>query len=97
VDTGIVSGACPRLLKLADGRILLTFGRRAAPYGIRAMLSGDGGQSWGQTAYVIREAANWNQGYTSSLALDGGRILTATYMQNAAGVTGIVGTFWRLP
>ncbi len=96
VDTGIVSGACPRLLKLSDGRLLLTFGRREPPFGIRAMLSSDG-KSWGDTAYIVREAPNGDQGYTSSIELGDGRVFTATYMQNAAGVTGIVGTFWTLP
>ena len=97
VDTGIISGACPRLLKLADGRLLLTYGRRQAPFAIRALLSGDGGRSWGNSAYVVREAPNGDQGYTSTVALGDGRVLTATYMQNDAGVTGIVATYWRLP
>lgn len=96
VDTGIISGACPRLLKLSDGRLLLTFGRRQPPFGLRAMLSVDG-KSWGDRAYILREAPNWDQGYTASVELGDGRILTVSYMQNAAGVTGIVGTFWTLP
>ncbi len=61
------------------------------------MLSSDGGQTWGETAWVIREAPNGNQGYTSSVEFDDGLIFTATYMENEQGVTGIVGTFWRLP
>jgi len=97
VDTGIVSGACPRLFKLSDGRLLLTFGRRQAPYAIRAMLSSDGGKSWGNTAYAVREAPNADQGYTSSVELGDGRMLTVSYMQNSDGITGIVGTFWTLP
>ncbi|NLG29261.1 MAG: exo-alpha-sialidase [Chloroflexi bacterium] len=97
VDTGIVSGACPRLFKLADGRLLLTYGRRQAPFALRALLSADGGRSWGDSAYILREAPNWDQGYTSTVELGGGRVLTVSYMQNDASVTGIVGTFWTLP
>jgi hypothetical protein len=97
VNTGIRSGACPRLLKLADGRLLLTFGRRFAPCGIRALLSRDGGETWGKTAYELRPAKNGNQGYTRSVELSPGRILTVSYAENEAGVTGIVGTFWDLP
>ena len=96
-ETGIFSGACPRLLKAADGRIVLTFGRRRKPFGVRAMISSDGGRTWGDTAWVLREAANGNQGYTSSLQLADGSMFTACYGENDAGVTGIVGTFWRLP
>lgn len=97
VGTGIYSGACPRLLPLSDGRLLLTFGRRVPPFGIRAMLSEDGGASWGETAWEIRPAGNWNQGYTSSVELGQGRLLTVTYADDACGTTGIVGTFWTLP
>ena len=96
-DTGIRSGACPRLLKMADGRVLLTFGRRRERYGIRAMLSADGGKTWGDTAWVVREAPNWDQGYTSSIQLADGGVFTVSYGQNATGTTGITGTWWRLP
>jgi hypothetical protein len=61
------------------------------------MLSEDGGQTWGDTAWTIREMPNGNQGYTSSVELDDGLIFTTTYGENAESVTGIVGTFWQLP
>jgi hypothetical protein len=61
------------------------------------MLSADGGQSWGDTAWVVRETPDSDQGYTSSIELADGRILTTSYAKNAAGVTGIVGTYWHLP
>ena len=97
VDTGIVSGACPRLLKLTDGRLLLTFGRRAEPFGIRAMLSEDGGITWGDTAWVVRTCRNGNQGYSSSIELAPGEVLTFYYTENARGVTGVASTSWSLP
>lgn len=96
-DTGILSGACPRLFKVADGRVLLTFGRRWNPCGIRAMLSSDGGRNWGDTAWVLRPMPNGDEGYTSTVQFADGRLFTVSYGQNAAGVTGIVGTWWRLP
>jgi hypothetical protein len=96
VATGIRSGACPRLLKLRDGRLLLTYGRRVEPYGIYATISDDGGRSWGETSQ-LRPAPDTDHGYTSSVEFDDGRILTTTYGKNARGVTGITGTFWNLP
>ncbi len=96
-DTGIISGACPRLLKVADGRVLLTFGRRRDPFSIRAMLSSDGGRSWGDTAWVLRPMPNGDEGYSSSVQFADGRVFTVSYGQNTVGVTGIVGTWWRLP
>jgi hypothetical protein len=97
VETNITSGACPRLLKLSDGRILLTYGRRYTPYGLYARWSAHGGKSWSDTSWLLRAAPNGNQGYSSSLEIEAGRIFTACYAQNQAGVTGITGTFWSLP
>lgn len=97
VDTGILSGACPRLLALRDGRLLLTFGRRIPPFGIRAMFSEDGGVTWENAAWVVRACANANQGYTSSVELAPGRILTLYYTENDQHVTGVAGTFWSAP
>jgi hypothetical protein len=97
VETNITSGACPRLLKLSDRRILLTYGRRYEPYGLYARLSSDGGKTWSDTSWLLRAAPNSNQGYSSSIEIEPGRIFTACYAQNKDGVTGITGTFWELP
>lgn len=95
-STGILSGACPRLLRLRDGRLLLTYGRRFEPFGIYAALSDDGGRTWGDT-WQLRSAPDGDHGYTSSVELDDGRILTTTYGKSARRVTGITGTFWAPP
>ena len=94
--TAIRSGACPRLLKLRDGRLLLTYGRRFEPFGLYASLSTDDGQTWGETSWLLRPTPDSDQGYTSSLELDNGQIFTASYAKNGRGITGITGTFWRL-
>lgn len=97
VETNISSGACPRLLKLSDGRILLTYGRRYEPFGLYARLSTDGGKHWSDTSWLLRAAPSSNQGYSSSVEIKPGHIFTACYAQNKDGVTGITGTFWNLP
>lgn len=96
-ETGILSGACPRPIRLADGRVLLTFGRRSTPCGIRAMLSEDGGRTWDDTAWVLRETPDADCGYSSTIPLPDGAMLTACYGKNAEGITGIFATRWRLP
>ena len=96
-ETDILSGACPRLLKLSDGRILLTYGRRREPFGLYARLSNDGGKTWSKTSWLLRNAPNGDQGYSSSIEIKPGRIFTACYAQNDQKVTGITGTFWDLP
>lgn len=97
VETNITSGACPRLLKLSDGRILLTFGRRYKPFGLYARLSDDGGRSWSPTSWLLQAAPDANQGYSSSIEIEPGRVFTACYARNNNGVTGITGTFWNVP
>ena len=97
VETDIVSGACPRLLKLADGRILLTYGRRYKPAGLHARLSKDGGKTWSKTSWVLREFPKSDQGYSSSVEIAPGKIFTVCYAQNENGITGITGTFWDVP
>ncbi|MFO0808525.1 MAG: sialidase family protein [Gemmataceae bacterium] len=47
-DTG--EGNPASLIRLKDGRLCVTYGYRAAPFGIRARLSGDGGRTWGEEA-----------------------------------------------
>ena len=95
--TSVRSGACPRLLKLRDGRLLLTYGRRFEPFGLYASISDDDGQSWGETSWLLRQTPDGDQGYTSSIELDGGRIFTTSYAKNSRGITGITGTYWSLP
>jgi len=73
--TAIRSGACPRLLKLKDGRLLLTYGRPFEPYGIYASFSADGGPHGARTAgccakrpmltRVIRHLSSWTMGASS--------------------------------
>ncbi|MCE9589310.1 MAG: glycoside hydrolase [Planctomycetes bacterium] len=95
--TGIQSGACPRLFNLADGRLLLTFGRRFAPCGIYAAVSDDGGETWPHGPWLLRPSPDSDQGYTSTVELSPGNLLTVSYGRNPVHVAGIIGTHWRLP
>lgn len=76
--TGFI-GAPPHLLKLKDGKLVLTYGRRTAPLGIRARISEDNGKSWGEE-FVLRDLSGFSDlGYPSSVELENGKILTAYY------------------
>lgn len=77
-------GFPPHLLTLSDGRLLCTYGRRAPPYGQRAMISSDG-ISWNPAAeFTLREdAPNHDLGYPVSVELSPGRILTTYYQKPA--------------
>lgn len=75
------------LLRLKDGRILLTFGRRQPPYGVRGLLSYDDGKTWDQEHRIVLSAdsASWDCGYPSSVQLDSEEIVTVYYTYDSHG------------
>ena len=83
---------------LADGRVLCTYGRREAPFGIRACLSADGGRTWlMEQEIVLRDdLPNGDLGYPTSVEYAPGRLFTIYYGQDGAGVTFVMGTWWEL-
>ena len=52
------TGNPPSMIQLADGRICLTYGYRAKPYGIRARTSSDQGNTWarGKKSFFVTMA-----------------------------------------
>lgn len=76
------------LLLLRSGNILLTYGHRIPPYGVRAMLSRDGGTSWDyeSTAILTADSSTGDCGYPSSVQLPDGRIFTAYYAYDSMGI-----------
>jgi hypothetical protein len=85
--TGILSGAAPRLLHLRDDRLLLTFGRRRPPFGLYACLSASHGADW-SAPLRLRPGPDSNTGYSSSVELADGTILTANYASKRPAAAG---------
>ncbi len=82
LDIKPVSSA--HLLKLSDGRILLTYGNRAqGSYGIEARTSSDGGLTWAKPQQLVPLEKS-DCGYPDAIELPGGRIVVAYY---ASGIT----------
>jgi hypothetical protein len=77
LDIKPVSSA--HLLKLSDGRVLLTYGNRAqGSYGIEARTSADGGSTWGKPQQLAA-LEHSDCGYPDAIELSGGRIIVAYY------------------
>ena len=77
-----ISGSPPHLLQLRDGRVLCTYGRREEPFGIRAVISTDGGKHFGEEMELERvETLGYagDLGYPSTVELDDGTLLTVWY------------------
>lgn len=90
-------GHPPHLLKLQSGAILCTYGYRRPPYGIRACLSHDDGQTWDIAHEVILrdDGLGGDLGYPYSIQRPDGTILTAYYFYGEDWVRYIAGTLWR--
>jgi len=93
-------GLPPHLIRLRDGRLLVSYGHRRAPFGQRACLSSDGGVTWDLEHEVrIRDdAPNGDLGYPASVQLDDDTVLTIYYQIDKPGEkTCLMGTSWKLP
>lgn len=83
------------LVKLADGRLVITYGHRAKPYGIRAKISHDQGKTWSAPIVLRDDATNWDLGYTRSFVRPDGRVFTAYYISTRSHYEQhIAGTIW---
>jgi hypothetical protein len=93
-DTGS-GGNPPAMILLQDGRVCLTYGVRAAPYGIRARLSADGGETWGNEIVLRDDGGNHDLGYPRTVQRSDGTIVTAYYYNDRPeGERYIAATLW---
>lgn len=97
-ETAIL-GKPPHLTRLADGRILLTYGYRHEPFGQRACVSRDEGRNWDYDREIVlrNDAPNGDLGYPASVECDDGTIATVYYQVDQPGEkTCLMLTRWRL-
>ncbi len=95
-------GGPTHLLRLADGRLLASYGYRIKPYGIRARLSVDDGRTWEPELILRDDAGSWDLGYPRAVQLGNGQVMVAYYHNRAddpvqcdGGVRHIAGTIFR--
>jgi hypothetical protein len=92
-DTGVGNPAS--LIRLKDGRICLTYGYRAEPFGMRARLSKDGGRTWGAEIVIRGNGGGPDLGYPRSVQRADGRIVTIHYFHDQPlGDRYIAATIW---
>jgi hypothetical protein len=93
------AGYPAQLLKLPDHRILMTYGWRFPRFGIRAVISKDGGETWAtdETIIVRDDLPSKNLGYPATVTGPDGSLFTVYYGEDTDGATVIMGTWWRLP
>ena len=83
-------GAPAHLLRQSSGMLISTYGYREAPYGIKAMFSADGGETWdvGHDLYV--NGISLDLGYPSTVELADGSLLTVFYAIPEKGAPAVV-------
>lgn len=90
------TGSPPHLLLRRDGSILVTYGRRAAPFGIRAVVSYDGCRTFSEE-FILSEARNGDLGYPATAELADGSLVTVYYQPYGDDLrTSILYTKWRI-
>jgi hypothetical protein len=70
------------MIRLKDGRVCLTYGYRAAPFGIRARLSDDGGRSWSREIILRDDGGGRDVGYPRTVQRPDGQIVTIYYFHD---------------
>jgi hypothetical protein len=92
------SGNPPSMLRLKDGRLCVTYGHRAVPFGIRARISTDEGATWGEELILRKDAGDRDLGYPRTVQRPDGKLVTV-YYYNDGGKTEryIAATIWDAP
>jgi hypothetical protein len=89
-------GSPPHLLLRRDGSIVVTYGRRSAPFGIRAVVSYDGCRTFSEE-FILSEARNGDLGYPATTELADGSLVSVYYQPYGDDLrTSILYTKWRI-
>ncbi|MGI9474599.1 MAG: sialidase family protein, partial [Rubripirellula sp.] len=71
------------LLRMRDGRLLMSYGYRRKPYGNQARVSHDHGETWGPPLTISEDGIGHDLGYPSTVELNDGKLLTVWYERMA--------------
>ena len=74
-----VWGLPSHLLRLNDGRILMSYGHRRQPLGNQARISRDDGTTWSEPIIIQGDATSSDLGYPSTAEITPGRLVTVWY------------------
>ncbi len=90
-------GLPSHLLRLRDGRLLMTYGHRRPPYGNQARVSEDHGKTWSEEIIISGDGIGGDLGYPSTVELGDGSFLTVWYEKMKEPKTAVLRQAkWRL-
>ena len=83
------------MILLRDGRLCLTYGYRAEPWGIHARLSEDNGVTWTEPIVLRDDGSDRDLGYPRTVQRPDGKIVTVYYFQGKKFIERyIAATIW---
>ncbi len=89
-------GNPPAMIRLYDGRLCLVYGYRDTPAGIRARLSTDDGQTWGDEIILRADGGSHDLGYPRIAQRSDGTVVIVYYFTDSPeGERYIAATLWR--
>jgi sialidase-1 len=74
-----VWGLPSHLMRLADDRLLMSYGHRRKPFGNQARVSSDGGRTWSKPITLSADGIGGDLGYPSTVQLAGESLVTVWY------------------
>jgi hypothetical protein len=77
------SGAPAHIFLHSSGTLITAFSHRKRPYGIWAVFSTDGGETWSDESIIHTGYDTDDLGYPSTIELDNGELLTAFYTRKS--------------
>jgi BNR repeat-like domain len=91
----IGQGNPPALVRLADGRLCLTYGYRAPPFAIHARQSADQGKTWTDPFILRGHGGSQDIGYPRSVVRPDGKVVTVyAFHDRAESIRAIEATIW---
>lgn len=93
-----VWGLPSHLLRLADDRLLMTYGHRRKPLGNQARVSTDHGRTWSEPIVLSGDGITGDLGYPSTVQLDDGSLVTVWYeVMKDSPLAVLRQAKWKLP
>jgi len=94
-DRGEENGSPPAMVRLRDGRLVVAYGYRSWPLGIRARISDDDGKTWSDEIVLRDDGRIWDLGYPRMMQRPDGKLVTIYYFNTSAHpAPHIVATIW---
>jgi hypothetical protein len=79
-------GAPTSLVTMKDGRLVAVYGYRLPPYGIRAAVSEDEGETWNPEIILRDDGGSWDLGDPQAIESTRGKVMAAYYFNGKDGI-----------